>query len=333
MSSENALSRGAVPDGSFTVVIPVWNGRATIERAIESASTQNHPPEEIIVVDDGSTDGTGAMVRERFPSVRVIAQGNSGEGAARRRGILAANADWIAFLDADDMWSPHHLGELLELRTRFPAAQLIATAHIEVPVGRGITPLPIPRCVSRKEIDYFKLAAREISAIWTSSAAAQREALIREDCFVESALGVDLAAWARLALKHPVAISSRPTAYYLRRAGSLMAVNSRAAVTESFSTTLSMKVVLRAIERGEHTAPMTSLQAYLDGRIISGWKRLLLLGDRRAARERLSHLRRPWSPRALRMRISAVAPAWFGPILYKVVLRLRQVRVRDSVQR
>lgn len=330
MSGENSPPREPSKRGCFTVVIPVWNGKGTIERAIESALAQSQAPAEIIVIDDGSTDETGPLVMDRYPSVRVVRQGNAGAGPARRRGIVAAQSDWIAFLDADDMWAPWHLEELDELRTRFPEARLIATRHVEVPIGQDPVEPPMPRRVRRESIDYFTRAAHDISIIFTSSAAAERAALISADCFVEEGLGEDLAAWARLALQHPVAISSLTTAYYLRRIDSLMAMSSKQDWPASFSATASMGVVLRAMEGGEHAVPVDSLLTYLDGRILSGWKRLLILGDRRAARDRIAHLSMPWAPKTLGLRLAAAAPVRFGPILYKMVSTIRRIRVFRS---
>jgi glycosyltransferase involved in cell wall biosynthesis len=89
----------------ISVIIPTYNRRRLIAQAIESALEQTFPAQEIIVVDDGSTDGTAAFVRERFgPRVTVIEQPNGGVSAARARGVEVARGDWIAFLDSDDRW-------------------------------------------------------------------------------------------------------------------------------------------------------------------------------------------------------------------------------------
>jgi glycosyltransferase involved in cell wall biosynthesis len=90
---------------AISAVIPTYNRRDYICRAIESIVGDNSAPNEILVIDDGSTDGTADLVRERFgAAVRVIRQPNAGVSAARRNGVLAATGDWIAFLDSDDEW-------------------------------------------------------------------------------------------------------------------------------------------------------------------------------------------------------------------------------------
>ena len=92
----------------FSVVIPAFNSAATLARAIESVRAQSWPAHEIIVVDDGSTDAT-AEVAGRFEDVRLLRQKNSGVATARNAGAAAARGDWLAFLDADDWYTPERL--------------------------------------------------------------------------------------------------------------------------------------------------------------------------------------------------------------------------------
>ena len=88
-----------------SVVLPVYNRETYVGAAIESVLGQTLPPDELIVVDDGSTDASVAVV-ESFarPCIHVIRQENAGIGAARNRGIAAATGDLIAFIDSDDLW-------------------------------------------------------------------------------------------------------------------------------------------------------------------------------------------------------------------------------------
>ena len=89
-----------------SVVIPVYNRRELIERAIGSVLLQTVAPREIIVVDDGSEDGTSDFVRSQFPRVKVLTQQRSGVSAARNFGVVESQGEWIAFLDSDDEWLP-----------------------------------------------------------------------------------------------------------------------------------------------------------------------------------------------------------------------------------
>ena len=94
---------------TFSVIIPTYNAAATIGHAIESVLVQRFPAQEIIVVDDGSSDGTAAVVAGFGDRVRYMFQANGGVSAARNAGIRAASGDWLAFLDADDWYYPDRL--------------------------------------------------------------------------------------------------------------------------------------------------------------------------------------------------------------------------------
>ena len=95
----------------FSVVVPVHNRAGLIGRCIDSIMSQSYQPNEIIVVDDGSTDGTASAVPPAA-SLRVLQQQNGGAAAARTTGVRAARSRWVAFLDSDDLWLPDHLMRL-----------------------------------------------------------------------------------------------------------------------------------------------------------------------------------------------------------------------------
>ncbi len=102
------------PSGStVTGVIPLYQGAAWIREAVDSVSGQTSPPAELIVVDDGSTDGGADLIPPTPFPVRVIRQGNAGQGAARNTGIAAARTPYVALLDQDDLWHPGHLAALV----------------------------------------------------------------------------------------------------------------------------------------------------------------------------------------------------------------------------
>jgi glycosyltransferase involved in cell wall biosynthesis len=135
----------------ISVVIPVYNGAAYIGQAIESALDQTLPPGEILVVDDGSTDSTAAVVR-RYPApVRHIPQAHRGSATARNLGVREAQGDLLALLDADDEWLPEKLalqaaalredprldlvfGQMVEFRSpELPPEQVATLACDETP--------------------------------------------------------------------------------------------------------------------------------------------------------------------------------------------------------
>ena len=94
-----------------SVIIPTYNRKHTLKRAIQSVYIQSLPPFEIIVVDDGSNDGTKEWVKQKYPDIKYIYQKNSGVSSARNKGIKIARGDWIALLDSDDEWLPNKLNE------------------------------------------------------------------------------------------------------------------------------------------------------------------------------------------------------------------------------
>ena len=98
---------------SVSVIIPAYNAEGTISRAIDSVLEQTEKPNEIIVVDDGSTDDTCNILQRYQNQVKVVRQENSGASSARNTGILTAAGEFVAFLDSDDSWASTKLQEQL----------------------------------------------------------------------------------------------------------------------------------------------------------------------------------------------------------------------------
>ena len=108
-----------------SVVIPVFNGERFLREAVESVLAQKYAPLEIIMVDDGSTDGTADVARSLPETVRYLHQSNQGPAAARNRGIEHAQGSLIAFADADDLWPEDKLALQLPYMMRDPAAEIV----------------------------------------------------------------------------------------------------------------------------------------------------------------------------------------------------------------
>jgi glycosyltransferase involved in cell wall biosynthesis len=113
---------------AVSVVLPTFERRALVAEAVGSALAQSLADLEVVVVDDGSTDGTAEDLRERYAGdtrLRILSQPNGGTASARNHGLQAARAPWIAFLDSDDLWQPGYLASQLAALCESPWADLV----------------------------------------------------------------------------------------------------------------------------------------------------------------------------------------------------------------
>jgi len=124
-----------IMDNSIAVVIPTFNRKHCISRAIESVLSQTLAANEIIVVDDGSSDGTGSFLEEKYPQLRYLSQSNLGVSAARNRGVIESSSKWLAFLDSDDEWLEKKLELQIQRLIENPEYQLIHSEEIWIRNG------------------------------------------------------------------------------------------------------------------------------------------------------------------------------------------------------
>jgi glycosyltransferase involved in cell wall biosynthesis len=131
----------ACPDRiDISVIIPVYNGRKTISPVIQSVLDQTYPPSEIIVVDDGSTDGTSELVEDTFgESVKCVRQENRGVSFARNMGASRASGEWLAFLDSDDVWLPRKLEEQVRAVRERPSCGAVLSEVFFVDANDNVT--------------------------------------------------------------------------------------------------------------------------------------------------------------------------------------------------
>ena len=113
----------------ISVIIPVFNGEKYIKDAVASIRRQNYAPFEIIIIDDGSTDASVAIIKTLDADVQLLEQANAGPAAARNRGLDTAQGAFISFLDADDLWPENKLTRQLTF--------LLANPEVEVVIGRS----------------------------------------------------------------------------------------------------------------------------------------------------------------------------------------------------
>ena len=125
----------------ITVVIPVYNREQTIKRAIDSVLSQSILPEEVIVVDDCSTDGTKEVLEGYGEKITCISlPENSGPSTARNKGIKQAKTEWISFLDSDDCWEQDKLNKQVEYLKRYPFYQIMQSDEKWIRNGKRVNP-------------------------------------------------------------------------------------------------------------------------------------------------------------------------------------------------
>ena len=111
----------------LSVIIPSYNRAPLLERALDSVLSQSHAADEIIVVDDGSTDDTRQLIKARYPQINYLYQDNKGVSSARNLGITHSNCEWICLLDSDDSWQPDKLEKQVQALTDNPGYILCHT--------------------------------------------------------------------------------------------------------------------------------------------------------------------------------------------------------------
>ena len=114
----------------ISIIIPTYNRAITLPRALDSVYAQTHLADEVIVIDDGSVDGTRELVAERYPACRYLYQRNQGVSSARNHGISRASGEWIALLDSDDAWQAEKLAMQTEALAEHKHLRLCHTEEI-----------------------------------------------------------------------------------------------------------------------------------------------------------------------------------------------------------
>lgn len=268
----------------FSVVIPLFNKREFIAQTLRSVLAQSRPAREIIVVDNGSTDGSDRIVTELAePAIRLLREAQPGPAPARNCGIAVATADWIAFIDADDLWSADHLERLAEVIDNHPAADLVATGFRRVESNAAI-PEPAGPAGSRW-LDFF--GPGEANHISTSSVAIRRETLLAHGGFANLPAGEDTDLWIRLAMRHRFAISAATTAAYVRANGGIMEREAAGIRDQAPPPSPVFATIAALLAAPEHAARHQALADYGDAlRRLFAWQ-LAYHGHGAAARSLL----------------------------------------------
>ena len=130
----------------ISITMPLYNKQATVERAVRSIISQSFEDWELVVVDDGSTDGSLARLRCIADGrIRVISQANLGPGAARNRGVNSSSAEYLAFLDSDDEWEHDYLSSCIHALISAPQAAAVTCGYKAFPSGNSTVPYWLER--------------------------------------------------------------------------------------------------------------------------------------------------------------------------------------------
>ncbi len=204
-----------------SVVIPLFNARTTVLRAAESALAQQGVIPEVIVVDDGSTDGSAEALESLRERIRIVGQLNTGPGAARNRGMKDATGDYIAFLDADDYWLQGFLRATTGFLQEHPECGAVSTAYYRLEDGNyflkpGVLTFSPERLPTGVIGDFF-LTYAEFWHVWTGvvvlrHSLAETAGLVRSDL----AFAEDMEYWLRLATVTSWGFIAEPHAVYDR---------------------------------------------------------------------------------------------------------------------
>ena len=205
----------------FSVIVPLYNKAPYVRHALESIAAQTFRDYEVIVVDDGSTDNSLALVKEfveriddRYIDDRwtIITQPNAGVAAARNNGVAKSKGEYVCFLDADDWWEANFLEEMDRRIKDYPDAGLYATNYIYYKHGKTHVVLEIERGYINYPEAYLHSAAMPV---WTGAACMTRKVFDEMRGFpVGIKLGEDFLLWAKTALHYKVAFCEKPLAYY-----------------------------------------------------------------------------------------------------------------------
>jgi glycosyltransferase involved in cell wall biosynthesis len=222
---------GPAPAPAFSVVIPVYNGEKTLADAVRSALAQEPPPLEVLVVDDGSTDGSRAVAGAFGGRVRVLSGPNAGPSAARNRGAREARGSWIAFLDADDLWEPGLLAAAAENLAAHPETGLLCFG-VRVLEGDRPTAHVIHKKTSGAVYTTDGLLEGDVGTICTPLVA--RDVFLAAGGFEETLrANEDCHLWLRLSRTTVLRQDPRPLLLYRRHEGNSSAdvlVNARESV-------------------------------------------------------------------------------------------------------
>ena len=202
---------------TFSVIVPLYNKALFVRKALTSIEAQTYRNFELIVVNDGSTDGSAAIAEAYLKNrtkldYRILNQSNSGVAAARNNGVVVSKGEFVCFLDADDWWEPDFLEEMDKLIHEYPDAVIYCTNYVYYKPGKTHVVFDIPRGYINYPEVYIRTGAMPITS---NTVSISRRVFDEMRGFpVGIKLGEDFLLWAKTALHYKVAFCEKPLAYY-----------------------------------------------------------------------------------------------------------------------
>lgn len=202
----------------FSIIIPLYNKAPYVEKAIQSVLTQTYEEFELIVIDDGSNDGSLEKIQKfKSAKVQIVSQENQGVSITRNNGVKLAKYDYIAFLDADDWWESTFLQEMKKVIEKYPNAGIYGSNYYKVKNHKFIpAKIGVEDSFESGVINYFRVYSTTLWMPLTSiSVVIPKEVFVYENGFNSSLkLGEDFDLWIRIAQKYPVVFLNKLLAYY-----------------------------------------------------------------------------------------------------------------------
>lgn len=203
---------------TISVVIPLYNKSEYIVRALNSINKQKRAVEEIIIVDDASTDDSLSLVqRLSIANLRIIKlMQNCGASVARNIGIQEASSEYIAFLDADDEWHPEYIKKIEELIILYPQCGIYSTRRMDVYSG-GRIKIANPCCRKNGTMSYFETLYAMDSIVQSSNAVVPKKILLELHGFPEGvSTSEDSVMWLKIGVDYPIALAKEYFSFYHR---------------------------------------------------------------------------------------------------------------------
>ena len=191
----------------ISVIIPTYNRAHLLPRALDSILSQSCLPNEIIVVDDGSTDDTSVLMTSVYPEIVFIQQSNTGVSCTRNVGIKRASGDWIAFLDSDDEWFPEKLEVQMNALYKNPELKICHTNEIWIRNGTRVN----PKKKHKKFGGWIFQKCLPLCCISPSSVIIHKSIFDEVGLFDDSLLVCeDYDLWLRITARNPVLYIEKP---------------------------------------------------------------------------------------------------------------------------